>query len=131
MAGAQCSPGTSTNLPLHRSQKECISRPTATPEMSQLSRECNKPDDDSELYAPLLWPSGHERLPKTYSQVCGMEPARDECLIYDDMLKKAGVPTRLDLYRGLPHTFFHNYPELPQSKKWWQDTMDGFTWLMD
>ena len=46
------------------------------------------------------------------------------------MLKNEGVETRLDLYRGLPHAFWHPYKELPQSKQWDERTMKGFAWLL-
>ena len=59
-----------------------------------------------------------------------MDLARDELLIFDDMLKSEEVPTRLDLYPGLPHCFFYSFKELPQSKQWEKDTMDGFAWLL-
>ena len=66
-----------------------------------------KPDRNSELYAPLIWPTetNHKGLPKTYSQVCGIDTGRDELLMYDDMLKSEGIKTRLDLYPGLATLF--------------------------
>lgn len=59
-----------------------------------------------------------------------MEPSRDEELIFDDMLKSEGIPTRVDLYRGLPHAFWLTYRGLPQSKRVEEDIMEGFAWLL-
>ena len=59
-----------------------------------------------------------------------MEPSRDEVLIFDDMLKGEGIPTRLDMYRGLPHAFWLSYPGLPQAKQVQKDIMGGFAWLL-
>ena len=60
-----------------------------------------------------------------------MDGVRDESLILDDMLKKEDVATRLDLYEGLPHTFWHQFKDLPQAKKWQKDTIEGLQWLLD
>jgi len=48
-----------------------------TPDMAKLIRESLKPDLDSSLFAPMLWPTGHKGFPKTYAQMCGMDAARD------------------------------------------------------
>ena len=117
---------------LSRSQPECINSVVTTPAIAKVTVEALKPDVDSNLYAPMIWPTavGHKDLPKTYSQVCGMDAPRDEALIFNDMLKSEGVPTRLTLYPGLPHCFWGSFKELPQSKQWETDTMDGFAWLL-
>jgi acetyl esterase/lipase len=142
-SGARVAPKLAEKLPekyrsryLSRTQEECINPPASSPGHEKF-KEGLKPDLDSELYSPLIWPTdaghegfGHSRFPKTYFQVCGMEPSRDEVLIFDDMLKGEGIPTRLDMYPGLPHAFWLSYPSLAQAKQVQKDIMAGFAWLL-
>lgn len=75
--------------------------------------------------------AGLEHLPPVYFQVAGMDPARDDSLIYERMLREeCGVPARIDVYRGLPHAFWTMYPELEASRKRMRDTVDGVGWLL-
>jgi acetyl esterase/lipase len=119
---------------LSRTQDECVNSVTTSAGMEKFKKDALKADFDSRLFAPMIWSTdagfGHTGFPKTYSQVAGIDTARDESLIFDDMLKSQGTPTRLDLYPGVPHFFFYTFKDLPQSKQWEEDTMAGFEWLL-
>ena len=115
---------------LSRTQDECVNDPVLPFHMVDFMDKLYQPDRSSELYAPLLWPTGHKGLPSTYTQICGVDTSRDENLIFADMLKKEDVPTRVDLYAGLPHAFWGVLSSLPQAEKWSADTLEGFQWLL-
>lgn len=52
----------------------------------------------------IAHPKGHENLPPAYFQIDGMDPLRDEALIYATILEEeSGVKTKVDVYSGLPH----------------------------
>jgi hypothetical protein len=57
---------------------------------------------------------------------------RDESLIYERALREEYcVKTKLDIYPGLPHVFWNYFIDLNATKKHYQDTIEGFKWLLN
>lgn len=70
-------------------------------------------------------------LPPVYMQVCGMDPFRDEELIFERLLRtKHNIKTKVDVYPGLPHAFWTLFPKFPGAAKAAADAVDGMSWLL-
>ncbi|KAF3479603.1 uncharacterized protein GIQ15_06579 [Arthroderma uncinatum] len=84
-------------------------------------------DMSSPLFVPFHYGKlerGHKDLPPVYLQVCGLDPLRDEGLIYERVLREeGGVKTKVDIYKGLGHYFWTNFPDLEMSKTFVEDTV--------
>ncbi|CAN9152289.1 unnamed protein product [Alternaria alternata] len=92
--------------------------------------EIYAPDPKSPLWDPFNHPDGHEGVAKAFFQVGGLDPLRDEAVLYDRILRENGILTRFELYAGYGHMFWTNYPELEESEKFVKDTLNGVKWLL-
>lgn len=90
-----------------------------------------RPETKSSLFSPLLHPS-LKGLPPAYFQLGGLDPLRDEGLLYERVLREEnGVPTKLGVYDGYGHMFWTNWPRLPRSQEFVNDTLKGMRWLLE
>ncbi|KAF2152885.1 alpha/beta-hydrolase [Myriangium duriaei CBS 260.36] len=90
-----------------------------------------KPDLDSKWYSPFNAENPHKGIPPTYIQVNGMDPLRDDGVIYEKVLREHGTKTRLTVWPGLPHAHCSFFPKEEFSKSAVRDTIKGFGWLLD
>ncbi|KAE9981002.1 hypothetical protein EG328_011903 [Venturia inaequalis] len=88
------------------------------------------PSWEDEKTSPFVAKDPFVKFPPTYFQVCGLDPLRDDGLIYEKVLRKAGSITRIDIYKGLPHNSWTALPMLNSSKVIVEDTIKGFGWLL-
>lgn len=88
-------------------------------------------DWSSPDFCPLFNSAGLANHPKTYFQVAGQDPLRDDGLIYERILRAQGVPTKIDVYPGLPHGFNGVLPHLGVSKTANEELIRGFAWLLE
>ncbi|KZV73328.1 hypothetical protein PENSPDRAFT_683003 [Peniophora sp. CONT] len=78
--------------------------------------------------SPLL--GSFEGLPPIFVQVAGMDPLRDEGLLYEKLAQEAGIETKLCIYPGVPHSFETEYHSIQMAKQFNSDLNEGVQWLL-
>ncbi|KAH7361530.1 lipase [Plectosphaerella cucumerina] len=68
-------------------------------------------------------------LPPATFGIAGLDPLRDEGLLYSQLLAEAGVPTDTYLFEGVPHAF-RRFPELSQAKRWDAAMIGSVKWAL-
>jgi acetyl esterase/lipase len=89
-----------------------------------------KADIKSPLFSPFNAPDPHRGLPPTYVQVCGLDPLRDDGLIYEKDLRENGVQTRLDNYPQLSHAAWTVFANESSPKELEINTLEAMKWLL-
>lgn len=117
----------------YRSRRESDRDPVLklNPEGSKDVLDALRPETASPLFSPLLHPN-LKGLPPAFFQLGGLDPLRDEGLIYERVLREeSGVPTRLNVYDGYGHMFWTNWPWMTRSREFWDDMVEGMRWLIE
>ncbi|KAF2768933.1 Alpha/beta hydrolase fold-3, partial [Teratosphaeria nubilosa] len=115
---------------LSKTDSTCLAAPFLSGDTVTLFSHCYAADETSPSLRASLWPTGLKGLPKTYLQACGMDVNRDDGIVYADMLAKAGVEARLDVYEGCPHCFWFLLGETRMGRRWAGETKEGLGWLL-
>ncbi|KAE8418419.1 Alpha/Beta hydrolase protein [Aspergillus pseudocaelatus] len=69
-------------------------------------------------------------LPPATFGVAGMDPLRDEGLLFAQLLAENGVPTKTNVFKGVPHGFRRFGDRLSASKKWDETIVEGIKWAL-
>lgn len=84
-----------------------------------------RPEELSPQFSPFNAASPHKGMPAAYVQVCGMDPLRDDGVIYERVLRQNGVKTEMDMYPGVPHGHIVSFPGIKSSSKFHVDAVVG------
>ncbi|KAL4945768.1 hypothetical protein BDV06DRAFT_8919 [Aspergillus oleicola] len=69
-------------------------------------------------------------LPPAIIGVAGLDPLRDEGLLFAKLLAENGVPTRTSVFKGVPHGFRRYGNRLSASEKWDETFTGGIKWAL-
>ncbi|GME42209.1 putative lipase 2 protein [Neofusicoccum parvum] len=115
----------------YRSMEQCADAPGVDRRAMKYLQDKLNPDVHDGRFNPFLWKDGHKGLPKCYFQICGLDPQRDEDLLFERHLREEyGIETKVDIYPGLSHAFWGFYPQMEVSRKAVGDTVKGLAWLL-
>lgn len=69
-------------------------------------------------------------MPPTVFGIAGLDPLRDEALLYAKALAEANVPTEIRLFHGVPHGHRRFGDALKASKDWDECIEEGIHWVL-
>lgn len=68
-------------------------------------------------------------MPPAYFVEPELDPAYNEAIVFEKLLREAGVATKLKEYKGVPHEF-HAFYILQSARNEMVDTAEGLKWLL-
>ncbi|KAK7424612.1 hypothetical protein QQZ08_008495 [Neonectria magnoliae] len=86
--------------------------------------------DDVRLNPGNVTSSQVKGLPPTVFGIAGLDPLRDEGLLYAKLLTESGVPTDVHLFQGVPHGFRRFGDKLSASARWDEVMDQGIMWAL-
>jgi len=70
-------------------------------------------------------------LPPAAFGIAGLDPLRDEALLYSEYLAENGIPTKTHLFKGVPHGYRRFGDMLASASKHWDTVLaDGIKWAL-
>ncbi|EUC49091.1 hypothetical protein COCMIDRAFT_2154 [Bipolaris oryzae ATCC 44560] len=69
-------------------------------------------------------------MPPSVFGIAGLDPLRDEALLYAKTLSEANVPTDITLFKGVPHGHRRFGNALKASEHWDQCVNNGILWIL-
>ncbi|KIW12629.1 hypothetical protein PV08_09907 [Exophiala spinifera] len=88
-------------------------------------------DDDAVWYAVFNHPKGHANLPPAFFQIDGMDPLRDDGIVFERVLREEyGIKTKMNVYPGLPHGHWGFFPFLKASETFRKEQVEGMGFLL-
>lgn len=104
---------------------------TMTPEILAVMLQLQGSDVRSPLYSPFNSPLGLQGLPRTYIQVGGKDPLRDDGEVFAKALDDSGVEVRWHNYEELGHAGFGlGWDAATEPKGLRENSMKGMGWLL-
>ncbi|CAK4026369.1 AB hydrolase superfamily [Lecanosticta acicola] len=76
-------------------------------------------------------PDEVQGLPPATFGIAGLDPLRDEAILYAKLLAENGVATNVHLFKGVPHGFRRFGGKLTASAHWDQVLHDGIRWALN
>ncbi|KAH8695376.1 lipase/esterase-like protein [Talaromyces proteolyticus] len=121
------------NVPLSYADKytsfhECADGPVNTASAMNIFFEAAETNpNDPDIF--LIHSEHLDNFPPTYIAVCEADPLRDDGIILREVLKRAGIPVKLDHFKSLPHVFWAFDCPAP-SGDFLGDVMSGISFIM-
>ncbi|KAK7927519.1 hypothetical protein PG985_004517 [Apiospora marii] len=97
----------------------------------ELLRVPDPQEDDTSLNPGNATVEQARGMPPTTFGVCGLDPLRDEGLLYAKLLTEADVPTNIHVFKGLPHGFHSVGSKLKATAHWATVMHGGIRWALE